>query len=257
MTLLNKFGIGGGGNGAPRGDRNDSVGSASKAPAAVAAVGAGSSRSPEHVATRVSNGLKEFLWNLDGLGHGTLLDLGPAWQTTLNFFIERGFRVSSEDVLRGWKSFIEEDERRLQVLNSGDLLGKATASDYAELKPAARAARFLESNLRYPVSSFDAVLLWDLLDYLDPSMTTLMIDSITNLLRPAGIVFCMFHSKKPEGFQRYRVADSNTLQVIPATPIFPAQKVFQNREIQTAFSQFRTIKSFVSRDQLRENLIIK
>src|ERR1700759_2447688 len=219
MTLLNKFGIGGG-NGAPRNDRSENSGT--KAPAAVAVAGTGASRAPEqHVATRVSNGLKEFLWNLDGLGHGTLLDLGPAWQTTLNFFIERGFRVSSEDVLRGWKSFLEEDERRLQVLNSGDLLGKATASDYAELKPAARAARFLESNLRYPVSSFDAVLLWDLLDYLDPSMTTLMIDSITNLLRPAGIVFCMFHSKKPEGFQRYRVADSNTLQVIPATPICP------------------------------------
>jgi hypothetical protein len=34
-------------------------------------------------------GLKELLWNLDGLGHGTLLDMGPASQTTLSFFIER------------------------------------------------------------------------------------------------------------------------------------------------------------------------
>src|SRR3974377_735052 len=49
--------------------------------------------------TRVSNGLKDFLWNLDGLGHGKLLDLGPAWQTTLSFFIERGFRVTSDHVL--------------------------------------------------------------------------------------------------------------------------------------------------------------
>ena len=55
--------------------------------------------------TRISNGLKEFLWNLDGLGRGTLLDLGPAWQTTLNFFIERGFRVTSDDILRGWADF--------------------------------------------------------------------------------------------------------------------------------------------------------
>jgi hypothetical protein len=256
MTLLNKFGIGGGHGGSRGSDR--SATSVTKAPTAVAVAGPGSSRAPEQaVATRVSNGLKEFLWNLDGLGHGTLLDLGPAWQTTLNFFIERGFRVSSEDVLRGWKTFLDEDEARLAILNSGDLLGKRTVADYAEMKPAARAARFLETNLRYPVSSFDAVLLWDLLDYLDPAMTTLMIDSITHLLRPAGIVFAMFHSKKPEGFQRYRVADSNTLQVIPSSVIFPAQKVYQNREIQTLFSQYRTLKSFVSRDQLRENLIIK
>jgi len=39
----------------------------------------GAARAPESPeSTRVSNGLKEFLWNLDGLGRGTLLDLGPA-----------------------------------------------------------------------------------------------------------------------------------------------------------------------------------
>ena len=67
----------------------------------------------------------------------------------------------------------------------------------------------------------------------------------------------MFHSKKPEGFQRYRVADSNTLQVIPANIITPSQKVYQNREIQDLFSVYRTTKSFVGRDQLRETLFIK
>jgi hypothetical protein len=67
----------------------------------------------------------------------------------------------------------------------------------------------------------------------------------------------MFHSKKPEGFQRYRVADSNTLQRISTPVIFPAQKVYQNREIQDLFGRYRTMKSFVSRDQLRETLFIK
>src|SRR5258708_20038879 len=52
-----------------------------------------------HETTRISNGLKEFLWNLDGLGRGTLLDLGPAWQTTLSFFIESAFPVSSQAIL--------------------------------------------------------------------------------------------------------------------------------------------------------------
>jgi len=75
----------------------------------------GPTRAPEpHESTRVSNGLKEFLWNLDGLGKVHCLNLGPAWQTTLNFFIERGFRVSSEDILRGWKAFLTEEETRLR-----------------------------------------------------------------------------------------------------------------------------------------------
>ncbi len=41
-------------------------------------IASGTTRALEmHETTRISNGLKEFLWNLDGLGRGTLLDLGP------------------------------------------------------------------------------------------------------------------------------------------------------------------------------------
>ena len=210
----------------------------------------GAPRAPEmQETTRISNGLKEFLWNLDGLGRGTLLDLGPAWQTTLSFFIERGFRVSSEDILRAWKAFLIEEEAKLQEAGA--------IQDSLDMTPNGRAARFLESNLRYSTASFDAVLLWDLLDYLEPALGKQVVTSLTDLLRPGGVAFAMFHSKKPEGFQRYRVADSNTLQMISAPPLCPAQKVFQNREIQDLFSRFRTMKSFVSRDQLRETLFIK
>ncbi|MGB2640331.1 MAG: class I SAM-dependent methyltransferase [Candidatus Acidiferrum sp.] len=189
------------------------------------------------------------MWNLDGLGRGTLLDLGPAWQTTLSFFIERGFRVSSEDILREWKEFLREEEVRLQETNF--------ASDSVDMTPSGRAARFLEANLQYSRSSFDAVLVWDLLDYLEPTLAKQTIASLTELLRPGGVVFALFHSKKPEGFQRYRIADSNSLQIISASVLCPAQRVYQNREIQDLFSRFRTMKSFVSRDQLRETLFIK
>jgi hypothetical protein len=195
--------------------------------------------------------LKEFLWNLDGLGRGTLLDLGPAWQTTLSFFIERGFRVSSEDLLRAWKEFLTEEEGKLR-----EATGQA-AQHTLDLSPAARAERFLEANLQYPSSSFDAILLWDLLDYLEPMVAKQMVTNLTELLRPGGVVFAMFHSKKPEGFQRYRVADSTTLQVIASPVLCPAQRVYQNREIQDLFSRYRTVKSFVGRDQLRESLFIK
>jgi SAM-dependent methyltransferase len=210
----------------------------------------GTTRAPEMPeSTRVSNGLKEFLWNLDGLGRGTLLDLGPAWQTTLSFFIERGFRVSSEDFLRGWKAFLTDEEKRLRE--------DATAYETLDMTPSGRATRFLADNLQYPRASFDAVLLWDLLDYLEPMLVKQMVANLTELLRPGGVILAMFHSKKPEGFQRFRVADSNTLQVISTPIICAAQKVYQNREIQDLFSRYRTMKSFVGRDQLRETLFIK
>ena len=252
MGLLNKLGIGAGGGPSRNVSRPVSGGSpsGSQRGGGVTPAATGSNRTSEaDQATRVSNGLKEFLWNLDGLGRGTLLDLGPAWQTTLNFFIERGFRVTSDDLLRSWKDFMAEEEVRLK--------DAANSAENVDLTPAGRAARFVQANLRYAPSSFDAVLLWDILDYLEPAVAKQSVACLTELLRPGGIVFAMFHSKKPEGFQRYRVADSNTLQVISAAPLCPAQRVYQNREIQDLFGRFRTVKSFVGRDQLRESLFVK
>jgi hypothetical protein len=251
MSFLNKLGIGVGAG--ARGGVSHPLAATGRPrtppPATVAAVGA--ARAPELVeSTRVSNGLKEFLWNLDGLGRGTLLDLGPAWQTTLSFFIERGFRVSSEDLLRAWKEFLAEEEARLKA-------AAAASSETLDVSPAARASRFLENNLRYPNSSFDAILLWDLLDYFEPLVARQVVSCLTELLRPGGVVFAMFHSKKPAGFQRYRVVDSTTLQVVSTPPLVQAQRVYQNREIQDLFVRYRTMKSFVGRDQLRESLFIK
>src|SRR5437879_8244046 len=251
MSFLHKLGLGMA-NGMSRGaslPAHSNANSRSRTPCVpISAVGA--ARVPESPeSTRVSNGLKEFLWNLDGLGRGTLLDLGPAWQTTLSFFIERGFRVSSEDFLRGWKAFLTDEEKRLRE--------DPDARDTLDMTPNGRAGRFLAENLQYPKTSFDAVLLWDLLDYLEPMLAKQMVASLTELLRPGGVILAMFHSKKPGGFQRYRVTDSNSLQVISSAVICPPQKVYQNREIQDLFARFRTMKSFVGRDQLRETLFIK
>jgi hypothetical protein len=248
MGFLNKLGIGLGA--APSRQIARPVHSNGHSHLPPTSVAIGAPRVPERTeSARISNGLKELLWNLDGLGRGTLLDLGPAWQTTLSFFIERGFRVSSDDLLRDWKGFLTEEETRLRE--------DASVRDTVDMTPSGRATRFLGGNLVYAKGSFDAILLWDLLDYLEPSLAKLLVTHLTDLLRSGGVVFAMFHSRKPEGFQRYRVADSNTLQVVSAPTLFSAQKVYQNREIQDLFSRYRTMRSFVGRDQLRETLFIK
>jgi hypothetical protein len=251
MGLLNKLGIGtGAGSGRNVSRQMPAATSGARHGNAAPPVGAGAHRAPEGAeSNRVSNGLKEFLWNLVGLGRGTLLDMGPAWQNTLNFFIERGFRVTSDDLLHSWKDFLAEEDQLLKKA--------ATSAESIDVTPAGRAVRFVQANLKYSPASFDAVLLWDALDYLEPAVAKQTVGCLTELLRPGGIVFAMFHSKKPERFHRYRIADSSTLQVIGATPPCPAQRVYQNREIQDLFGRFRTVKSFVGRDQLRESLFVK
>src|SRR5229473_6385009 len=168
MSFLNKLGIGiGVGSETSRDISRPALSGGRARPpgGTAAAAGTGPARAPDpRESTRVSNGLKEFLWNLDGLGRGTLLDLGPAWQTTLTFFIERGFRVTSDDILRDWSQFLAEEEAKAKAKDN------VTAEDYAERAPEARAKRFLEENLQYPTASFDALLLWAVLDYLEPSL---------------------------------------------------------------------------------------
>lgn len=250
MGLLNKLGIAIGTQ-APREGNRSLPENRGRHHSHGPAMAAGAHREPElQTTTRISNGLKDFLWNLEGLGRGTLLDLGPAWQTTLSFFIERGFRVTAEDILRGWVEF--------QAREAAELKKEAlTAEDYAKRTPEALANKFLAENLQYGPSSFDALLLWDILDYTEPTLGKLMVAQVTEMLRPGGVVLALFHSKKPTGFQRYRVMDTHTLQVLEAKTIMPAQKVFQNREIQDLFGRFRSTKSYVGRDQLRETLFLK
>jgi len=200
-------------------------------------------------ALRLSNGLKEFLCQLDGIGRGHLLDLGPARQTTITFFIERGFKVYTEDLLATWKLFLDAEEKQWRELPPG-----AAA---LEMTPAARAERFLESTLTHPADTFDAVLIWDLLDYLDSDLVSRLVSRVTSLVRDGGVAFAIFHSRKPEAFHRYRVVDAQNLELIPAPCPFAPQRVFQNREIVDLFRRFHSSKTFVGRDQLREGLFVK
>jgi hypothetical protein len=198
---------------------------------------------------RLSNGLKEFLWQLDGIGRGHLLDLGPARQTTITFFIERGFKVYTEDLLTTYKNFLDTDEQRNRELPPD--------ADRSGLTPAARAERFLETTLMYPEETFDAVLMWDILDYLDSDVMTKLAARVTSLVRDGGVVFAIFHARKPEIFHRYRVLDAQNLELIPASCPFVPQRVFQNREISNLFCRYRSSRTFVGRDQFREGLFVK
>jgi SAM-dependent methyltransferase len=217
--------------------------------AAPAAPGPKTAPGPAAVPTRVSNGLKEFLWLLSDAGKGKLLDLGQVSQNTLNFFIERGFRVTTEDFLRTWREFMnEEEEKRRKILLSQN-------GDFAS--PDALAAQFLEGILQYPPETFHGVLAWDLFDYMEPELLSRVVSRLHDILRPGGLVLSLFHSRTPDHYSRYRILENQLLEVLPTPPLAPHVRVFQNREILDLFGKFRSSKSFVGRDQIREALFLK
>jgi SAM-dependent methyltransferase len=204
---------------------------------------AASNRNP-----RTSNGLKEFLWLISDVERGRILDLGNASQSTLNFFIERGYRITTEDLLRSWKEFLSTEEERLR---------QAPVGQDERTSQALLVQKFLDSSLDYPENSYCGVLAWDLFDYLDGELLPRAMERIYRMLTPGGAVLALFHSRPPERFHRYRIMDDQTIETLQAPTLAVHARVFQNREILDIFGEFRTSKTFVGRDQVREALFLK
>jgi hypothetical protein len=198
---------------------------------------------------RVSNGLKEFLTHIQDEKNPRILDLGQVSQATLNFFIERGFRITTEDSLRSWKEFLAAEEEGLRLAPIGNGGQKISQAYLAE--------KFLETGLHYAEESFHGVLAWDLLDYFDSELLPRVMDRLYSLLLSSGVVLAMFHSRTAERFHRYRIVDTQTIEILPAPTLAVHAHVFQNREILDLFGKFRSSKTFVGRDQLREALFLK
>jgi hypothetical protein len=198
--------------------------------------------------TRTSNSLKEFLWLLSDIPRARILDLGPIAQSTVNFFLEKGFRLSTEDLLRTWKEFLTTEEEHLRL---------APAGDEEPVSQEMLVDKFLDIALGYKEANFHGVLAWDLLDYFDVSMVPKLMERIYDIMAPGGAMLALFHSKPSERFHRFRIIDTQKFEAVPAPTLAVHAHVFQNREILDLFGSFRSSKTFVGRDQIREALFLK
>ena len=214
------------------------------------AAGAAVSRAAAPV-LRPSNSLKDFLWHLSDVQNGRLLDLGPVAQSTVSFFLERGFKIYAEDLLRDWREHLAGEEKRLRAAQVGG------AAPETEFDMRAIASRFADASLKYEAGTFHAILLWDACDFMEAEAVAPVVARLHELLRPGGIVLGLFHSKKPEAFYRYRVRDAENIELLPAKSLFQHVRILQNRDMLNLFAAFRTSKTYVGRDNFREALFLK
>jgi len=198
---------------------------------------------------RISNGLKEFLWQLSDVPNCRVLDLGPVWQSTVTFFVDKGYRITTEDLLRTWTDFLSAEEERLRTNSPGEDGERVSQAMFGE--------KFLSGALQYPEHRFHGLLAWDLLDYFDAEVVPLVMERLFSILHPGGAMLALFHSRPAERFHRYRVADSQSVELLAAPTIAIHAHVFCNREILDLFGGFRSSKTFVGRDQVREALFLK
>src|SRR3954453_1023219 len=189
--------------------------------------------------TRRSSGLQEFVRALGKEEGLRILDLGPTSPTNIARLTEQGHKVYNEDVL----------------LASMDPALQGPAENGQQV---VSPERFLEENLRHERHKFDAVLCWDVPDYLNEALIKAMVERLHYITKPGGVLLAFFHTRDagPEApYYRYHMVGNDTLE-LQKGPRFRLQRVFNNRHIENLFKDFSSLKFFLATDNVREVLIL-
>ncbi len=190
--------------------------------------------------TRHSSGLAEFTKILAGKESLNILDLGPTSPQNIALLTGMGHRVYNEDVL----------------LASLDPIYLTTDEDGASR---IKITEFFAENLDHQAQRFDAVLCWDVPDYLHESLVKAMIERLAKVMKPGGLLLAYFHTKDagPDApYYRYHISGKDLLS-LQRGPQFRLQRVFNNRHIENLFKDFSNIKFFLARDNVREVLVVR
>jgi SAM-dependent methyltransferase len=185
-----------------------------------------------------------------------VLDIGATSATNIRMFTERGHRIYSEDLLEASTDpdLRVHDEQGMPVLDS---------------------KKFLEENLVYPAGQFDVVFCWNLADYMDESLVKPVVARLWSVMKPGGMLLAFFHTREagPDArCFRYHISGKDTLEMQALGPKqgqrkesvnaaggrpFTLQRVFNNRHVENLFRDFGSIKFFLSRDNIREVLVVR
>lgn len=190
--------------------------------------------------TRHSSGLAEFTKIISGKESLSILDLGPTSPQNIALLTGLGHRVYNEDVLLASldPAYVTEGEDGAKQI---------------------KVAEFLAQNLSHPGQKFDAVLCWDIPDYLHESLVKVLVERLADIMKPGGVLLAYFHTKDagPDApYHRYHIAGKDLLG-LQRGPQFRLQRVFNNRHIENLFKGFSNIKFFLARDNVREVLVVR
>ena len=195
--------------------------------------------SKERIARR-SSGLGEFSARIAGEQGLRILDLGPTSPTNIALVTGLGHKIYNEDLLLAStdRSFFKKGDDGKDVLDVD---------------------RFFAENLNFKDTQFDAILAWDVADYLPEPLVKPMVERIAKVLRPRGALLGFFHTRDagPDApYYRYHIVGKDALE-LQRGPQFRLQRVFNNRHIENLFTGFDSLKFFLARDNVREVLAVR
>ncbi|MDP9054487.1 MAG: hypothetical protein M3N93_09335 [Acidobacteriota bacterium] len=197
----------------------------------------GKSGKKEPPQTRQSRGLEQFFFNIRDVVGLSILDCAGANQDNINFLINLGHKVYSQDLVRN--------------------LDEAFDCDLGEQTNPSRIDYFLRQNFEYPPDTLDGVLLWDSLQFMSPALLNATVDRLYEVMQPKSYLLAFFTATERAGevpSHSFRIADNKTL-VLTERDMRPAGHVFNNRNLEKLFGKFESVKFFLTRESLREVIV--
>jgi hypothetical protein len=165
-----------------------------------------------------------------------VLDLGPAIGPNITFLGERiGCKIHVKDLYADLESHAHEDAL-------------------------AQFPEFLDTCFReYPAESIDAVLGWDIFDYLAPPAANVLAGTLMQALRPGGALLAFFGGggTTEKSYTRYVIEDEHHLRYRVAPAACSRQRLLQNREIVALFPGLKLFDSVLLKSGVREVLFRK
>ncbi|MDQ2900907.1 MAG: class I SAM-dependent methyltransferase, partial [Acidobacteriota bacterium] len=193
---------------------------------------------PELVSTRQSRGLEQFFFDIRDHVGLSILDLAGATQENINYITNLGHKIYTQDFIRSLDDTFNRDD----------------ASDQSNVS---RIDYFLRQNLEFPEETFDAVLVWDVLQYLSPALLTATLDRLLRIVRPKSYLLAFFNAdekSKNSPSYTFRIQNQSTLAITQRGSRKQAQ-VFNNRSLEKLFNRFESVKFFLTRESLREVIV--
>ena len=181
--------------------------------------------------------LKHFR-ELDGL---RVLDIGVTSPSNINYLTSLGHSIYIADLL------VEAAKPEWQIPGRD---GEAPTFDVEG---------FARENLNFAGRRFDAILLWDAVDFLPESLVGPVIESVFDVLDPGGLILAFFHTSAqgPESeYCRFNLTDHEEVEMQPG-PEYPIRRIYNNRSIERLLFKFSSYKFLLARDKIREVIIYK
>jgi SAM-dependent methyltransferase len=185
--------------------------------------------------------LEQLFAVLEPIGQRQVLDLGEFTQTNVAQITGLGHRLTFEDLL----GMLDH------VFGPGD--PNIVQADVALTR------RFLDAILQFEPETFDAILVWNSLEYLARHLVDPVVERLYHILRPGGVMLVCFRADAREQTalqQSFRIANTRTLSIHPKGHR-PAAMTLTNRNVERIFERFASVKFFLSRDAMREVLVRK